>query len=157
MKIRAATPADIITCVKIHRSSEGIRIKYLKKDELLTRKYLRRYFGNDYSTILVAEDSDNIIIGYIIFSHDEWNNLVHIDQFFIRPDKRNQGVGSKLLDVVLERAKNMGIRIVFLETGKTGNDAIRFYKKNGFSMAGHIKSLYREVPGDALVMSRKLG
>ena len=155
MRIREARSSDIITCAKIHRSSESRRIKYLKKDELLTRKYLRRYLGNDYSTILVVENGDDIK-GYIIFSHDEWNNSVHIDQFFVRPDKRNQGIGSKLIDAVLERAKKMDVRIVFLETGKTENDAIRFYKKKGFSVAGHIKDLYRDVPGDALVLNRKL-
>jgi ribosomal-protein-alanine N-acetyltransferase len=155
MRIRKARPTDLIICANLKRSSDSTKIKYSKKDEMLTRKYLKRYFDDEYSTLLIAEDGDDII-GYIVFSYDEWNNSAHIDQIFVRPDKQNQGVGSKLIDDVVNRAKKQGIRIVFLETGTKENNAIRFYKKNGFSVSGHINGLYRKVPGDALILSRKL-
>ena len=155
MKIRNARDKDIITCVDVKRDSESTRIEYSKKNEMLTRTYFQRYLSDEYSTFLVVEDNSNIL-GYVVFSYDEWNNSIHIDQIFVRLYKQNKGVGSKLLNAVFDRAKKIGVRIVFLETGKTNNDAMRFYEKNGFSIAGHINNLYEESPGDALILSRKL-
>ena len=155
MRIRKATPADVITCARIQRDSDGARAGHLKKDELLSIKYLKRYLANDYSTILVAENGGEIA-GHVVFSYDEWNNSAHIDLLFVRHDKQNIGIGSKLLDAVVKQAKKTGVRILFLETKKEKNNAIVFYEKNGFSVAGHIDGLYKEAPGNALVMSRKL-
>ena len=153
MRIRKARPTDVITCANIKMASE--RTIHSERDGTLSQKYLKRHLDDEYSTILVAEDGGEIL-GYIVFSYDEWNNSVHIDFLFVRPDKQNQGIGSKLLDTVVDRAKKLGSRILFLETGKTENNAIGFYKRNGFSVAGHINGLYKEVPGDALILSREL-
>jgi ribosomal protein S18 acetylase RimI-like enzyme len=155
MKIRKAKYADLIICAGVQKDSESTRRTYSKKDDLLTRKYLRRYFDNGYSTILVAEDASGII-GHIIFSYDEWNNSIHLDLLFVRLSKQNQGIGSKLLNAVFDRAKKQGVRIVFLETSKAENNNIGFYEKNGFSVAGYVNELYKEIPGDAIILSRKL-
>ena len=155
MLIRKATHADVIRCAKIQRGSAGAKAKYLKKDELLSRKYLTRYLDSGHSTVLVAEDGGEIT-GHVVFSYDEWNNSAHIDLLFVRYDKQNRGVGSKLIDAVVAMAKKTGVRIIFLETKKEKNNAIVFYEKNGFSIAGHIDGLYKEAPGNAIVMSRKL-
>lgn len=155
MRIRKARRADIIICARVQKDSESTRREYSKRDELLTRKYIRRYLDNDYSTILVAEDKGDIL-GYIVFSYDEWNNSIHIDLLFVRLSKQNQGIGSKLLSALFDQAKKQGVRIVFLETSKAENNAIRFYEKNGFSVSGHINYFYKEMPGDAIVLSRKL-
>ncbi len=151
MKIRNAMLADITACASLKTSSTKTQSK---KNELLTLKYLRKYLSDEYTTILVAQDNSGII-GYIVSHYDEWNNSIHIDQLYVRLDKQHNGVGSKLLKDVAERAKKQGARIIFLETGKT-NGAMKFYEKNGFSIAGHINGLYDEAAGDAVVMSREL-
>lgn len=155
MNIRKAKYSDIPKCADVQRDSESKRRKYCKKDEILTRKYLKSYINNGFSTILVAEYGKDIV-GYIVFSHDEWNNSIHIDLLFVRLNNQNQGIGSKLLDTVIAQAKKQGARIIFLETSKSEANAIMFYKKNGFSVAGHINGFYKEMPGDAIVLSRKL-
>ncbi|MBU4300363.1 MAG: GNAT family N-acetyltransferase [Nanoarchaeota archaeon] len=155
MNIRNATRLDVIACARIQRATESSRMEYSRKAEMLTRKYLQRYLSNDYSTFLVAEDG-NETMGHIVFSYDEWNNSIHIDLLFIRPNRQNQGIGSKLIDAVVERVKKQGARIIFLETNKMENDAIKFYKKNGFRVAGHINGMYNEARGDAIVMSKAL-
>lgn len=155
MRIRKAKETDIVPCARIHKSVQIRRNEYSKKDEILTRKYLRRYLRNDCSFVLVAENKSDII-GYIVFSLDEWNNSFHIDLFYISPDKQGKGTGSRLLNAVFERARKADIRIIFLETGKRERDSIRFYKKRGFSVAGRIKGMYKEISGDAVVLSRKI-
>ncbi|MBU1205006.1 MAG: GNAT family N-acetyltransferase [Nanoarchaeota archaeon] len=153
MRIRKAGHTDIITCANIKMASEGT--VHSEKDKILNQKYLKKYLDDEYSTILVAEDKKEAI-GYVVFSYDEWNNSVYINFIFVRPDKQKHGVGTKLLDAVVSRAEKRGARIIFLKTGKTKNNAIRFYKKNSFLVAGYIKDMYRGVPGNALVLSRKL-
>ena len=154
MNIRKAKKQDIKQCAKNQKISMCTRTRCLKNDELLIQKYLKKYLNNEHSTILVAENNDEIL-GHIVFSFDEWNNSIHIDLLFVRQDKQKQGIGSKLIDAVIEHAKKSSIRIIFLETGKTENTAIKFYEKKGFCVAGHIKNMYDEMPGDASVLSRK--
>ncbi len=148
MRIRTAKHTDITECSRLKTSNT----KMSEEKELLTQKCLHKYLDDDCTTILVAEDNEEIL-GYIVFHYDEWNNSIHIDQLYVRLDKQHQGIGSKLLNDVAERAKKQRVRIMFLETEKTCG-ATEFYKKNGFSVAGYINGMYDEAQGDAVVMSR---
>jgi ribosomal protein S18 acetylase RimI-like enzyme len=149
MRLRKAKHTDIIKCASLKTSNST---KISKEKELLTQKCLHKYLDDECTTILVAEDNSGILV-YIVFHYDEWNNSIHIDQLYVRLDKQNQGIGSKLLSDVAERAKKQRVRIIFLETVKDGG-AIKFYKKNGFKVAGRINGMYDEAQGDAVVMSR---
>jgi|GEM_PF-1205964 len=150
VRIRKAKHRDITDCASLKTSNNK---KISKEKELLTKKTLHKYLNDECTTILVAEDESGIV-GYIVYHFDEWNNSIHIDQLYVRLDKQRQGIGSKILNDVITRAKKQKIRIIFLETAKTGG-AIKFYEKNGFSYAGHIDGMYDEENGDAVVMNRK--
>lgn len=149
MRIRKAKHTDITNCAKLKTSNST---KMSKEKESLTQKCLHKYLDDDCTTILVVEENGEIL-GYIVFKYDEWNNSVHLDQLYVRLDKQHQGIGSKLLSDVAERAKKQGARIIFLETGKA-DGPIKFYEKNGFKVAGYINEMYDEAQGDAVVMSK---
>lgn len=50
----------------------------------------------------------------------------------IHQDFRGQGLGTKLFEWAIERAKQKGCNIVQLTSNKNRNDAIRFYESLGF-------------------------
>ena len=61
-----------------------------------------------------------------------------VDEMFVRSDYRNQGIGEKLLRKTLERAKDQGVKVVFLETEKENPKSRELYKRIGFSEENSI-------------------
>jgi ribosomal-protein-alanine N-acetyltransferase len=105
------------------------------------------------SDLWVAEDRGNIA-GYAVFwavmDQGELGNVA-VDEVF-----RGQGVGSKLIQAVLERAVERGVREIFLEVRKSNVRAQDLYKTFGFSEAGRRKNYYLEPLEDALVMKKTI-
>lgn len=62
------------------------------------------------------------------------------------PDFRGQGVGSQLLQKVMDHAKIFGLEKVELQVYSSNNSAIALYKKFGFEQEGLIKK-YRKLDG----------
>lgn len=56
----------------------------------------------------------------------------------------NQGIGSVLIDKIIEKAKEHRCRKVWLITTNDNTHAIRFYQKRGFSFIGiHINAIQK--------------
>ena len=70
----------------------------------------------------------------------------------VRPDLRGTGVGSALLDQILNRCSQRGAESVFLEVRSSNEPAQDLYRSRGFRMVGVRKRYYREPFEDACVM-----
>jgi len=157
MHIRKARLGDLKACAKIHMQSETEESENSAADERLTLKCLKEDLEDRHYTLLVAEEAGRII-GYITFKYHEWSNMVWLEQLFVDRCFHRKGIGSRLVKNLLEVARKMNARIIFVDTrDRKGNSAIRFYRKNCFRTAGRIKGLYKENYGrNALIMSYKL-
>lgn len=84
------------------------------------------------------------IVGLITYNIDgnEWE-IISLDSFM-----PGYGVGSSLLNHVIEKARNFGCKRIFLITSNDNINAIKFYQKRGFSLV----NIYR----DAINEARKL-
>lgn len=74
------------------------------------------------------------------------------------PEFRGQGVGSQLLQKVLDHAKIFGLEKVELQVYNTNTSAVALYKKFGFEQEGLIRK-YRKLDGqyfDCLSMGKFL-
>ena len=77
------------------------------------------------------------MIGFVEGSIEEWNNRYRISNICVFDNqKRHNGIGSKLMEAILKEAKESGARMVVLETQTCNENAIAFYKKNGFDIIG---------------------
>lgn len=65
--------------------------------------------------------------------------VMEISTFIVSHSKRNEGIGSMLLQKVEKVAKTNNIHKLFLVTGK-GWKAEKFYQKNGFVKSGILKN-----------------
>ena len=92
-----------------------------------------------------------VISGYGIMSYGAGE--AHILNVCIRSDLRSRGVGRKLLDYLLERARLAGMQDVFLEVRPSNPSAIHLYESLGFVRVGVRRGYYQAVSGreDALV------
>ena len=74
------------------------------------------------------------------------------------PDEQRRGVGARLLDHFVERARDDGVTRVHLEV-RDGNPAIGMYHTAGFSAVGRRRNYYRATDGsryDAITLSSQL-
>ena len=74
---------------------------------------------------------DNQIIGFIIFS--PINPDAHILSISVKKEMQSKGIGTLLLNSMLDQCKVMNYKKIFLEVRASNIKAINFYEKLGFS------------------------
>ena len=101
-----------------------------------------------------AIDSDGTLIGYAVawYVADE----AEIANVAVAPAMRQRGIGTKLLDRILEAAATLGARTVFLEVRESNLAAQKLYASRAFAVVGRRKLYYRRPDEDALIMRRVL-
>ena len=102
----------------------------------------------DSELFLVAEKRD--IVGYIIA--DERGDKALIISIAVLPEYRREGIGSKLIEKVLEKIKN---DFVILTLRINNEEAYKFYQSLGFTYSGIIEDYY-ENSEDGVLMKKTL-
>lgn len=95
-----------------------------------------------------------LIAGYAVFwavtDQGELGNVA------VAPEFRGRGLGRKLVEAVIERAGDRGVREVFLEVRRSNVCAQNLYSTFGFFEVGKRKNYYLEPVEDALVMKKDI-
>ncbi|MDC3268295.1 ribosomal protein S18-alanine N-acetyltransferase [Gammaproteobacteria bacterium] len=94
---------------------------------------------------------DSEIIGFIIFS--PINPEAHILSISVTKKIQSKGVGSLLLQSMLDQCAAMNYKKIFLEVRTSNLQAINFYQKFGFSKDAIRDNYYSDNSEDALLMS----
>lgn len=77
------------------------------------------------------------LLGYVEGALEKWNNRYRISNICVFDNlKRHAGIGTLLMKTILSEAVKSGARMVVLETQTCNENAISFYKKNGFRIIG---------------------
>ncbi len=87
-----------------------------------------------YFQCLVAEDENNVIIGFatFFFAYYSWSGrATYLDDLYVTNAFRNQGIGKMLLEKIIDFAKNNKCKNVRWRVSKWNTNAIDFYKKMG--------------------------
>jgi GNAT superfamily N-acetyltransferase len=73
-------------------------------------------------------------IAYVAFSWslEHFGRSAWLEELYVRPELRNQGVGRRLLDEVLTRAAELGAEAIDLEVDRAHARAENLYRRNGF-------------------------
>ena len=83
-------------------------------------------------TFLIAE-IENRIVGTGALIHEDIG-LARIVRMSVDKNIRRQGIGRKVLLALIDAAKERGYHQITLETTATWQDALTFYKRNGFQV-----------------------
>ena len=73
----------------------------------------------------------------------------------VRKDKRQKGIGTKLLNKIFEVTKRLNIQNITLEVNEKNQSAISLYQKFDFQQVGLRKKYYHNTD-NAVIMSVKL-
>lgn len=84
------------------------------------------------------------LIAVIELFFEDWSNRCRVTELWLKKDYRRQGIGTKLMNLAKEKAKEMGARLLMLETQTSNADAIAFYLAQGFDVIGYDITCYGE-------------
>lgn len=105
--------------------------------------------------VFVAEINGKVV-GFAIVMHREWFNIAYLDYIQVKIGWINKGVGHGLIERCVNWAREKGARIIYTETGKDNERAIKFYKKHNFQITGNIPDYYQKGL-DAVILVNRLG
>jgi len=104
--------------------------------------------------VFVAETGGKVV-GFAIVMHRAWFNIAYLDYIQVKREHISKGVGHKLIEKCIDWAKEKGSRIIYTETGKNNENAVKFYQKHGFQTTGNIPEYYQRGL-DAVILVKKL-
>lgn len=107
---------------------------------------------NENSKYVVAKNNDEIVgFAGIWISIDE----AHVTNIVTKKDLRKNGIGSTLLEELINLSKTLNLVSITLEVNENNLDAIKLYEKFGFEKLGIRKKYYNNTD-NALIMTKKL-
>ncbi|HRD50842.1 MAG: ribosomal protein S18-alanine N-acetyltransferase [Candidatus Competibacter sp.] len=82
----------------------------------------------------------------------------HLLNLCVRPELQGRGLARRMLDHLLELARSIEVKTVFLEVRPSNDRAVRLYSAAGFCEIGLRLGYYPAAKGreDALVMAKEL-
>lgn len=89
---------------------------------------------------LVAVDGDNNVLGWIVLSpisHREAYRGVTEDTIYIANSAQGQGVGSALMQALVDATESAGIWTIYAVTFQENKASIALHEKFGFRMLGY--------------------
>ena len=133
MHIRPFVPNDIPSISSIVR--EALRENYPTSLYLDIHRWWREGF-------LVA-DLDGHPVGFLasVLSSD---GQARILMFAVSTGFRRRGIGRQMMDSFVQACAMRGLRRIELEVRTSNEEAIRFYKRYGFELAGVLPKFYTD-------------
>lgn len=106
-----------------------------------------------YSSFVLLCNSE--LIGYLIIIVQDY--LAYIANFAIKKSYQKQGFGTYFLSFAILEAKKLQCSILYLDVRISNKNAIKLYKKVGFSTFNRTQNFYKNPLEDALQMGLKIG
>ncbi|MGC8578939.1 MAG: ribosomal protein S18-alanine N-acetyltransferase [bacterium] len=132
-----------------------VEIEELSYTHPWSRHLIMESLSNTNALNFVAFDKfEQKIYGFILnlFLIDE----LHILNIAVEPSYRRCGIGSSLLEASIDKARQLGGRVAFLEVRRSNIKALTMYIKHGFRVVGVRRGYYSDNHEDALVMEKVL-
>jgi len=97
--------------------------------------------GTELGEIWVLEHEQNLV-GYLVIGWgwgiESGGREALIDEVFVSHAHRNQGLGTRLVEAALTRAKELDAKTVFLETEQSNPESRKLYQNLGFEIEDSV-------------------
>jgi ribosomal protein S18 acetylase RimI-like enzyme len=105
-------------------------------DEPVVREVLRKFLASpDQGQAWVLFDLETPV-GYIVltfgYSFEFHGRDSFIDELYIEPQYRRQGIGRRAMQFVEERARELGVNAIHLEVDQGNDAAAELYRRAGY-------------------------
>jgi [ribosomal protein S18]-alanine N-acetyltransferase len=170
VNIRAAIPEDIPHIIEIERSShtaahwseEQYRLAIDSARDGLERMVLVAEIDGSLIAEFKVKTPDasrekregrDILAGFLAARHveGEWE----LENIVVGPELRGRGIGTQLIEALLEHMRATNAGAVFLEVRESNTAARKLYQKAEFRETGRRKLYYSDPAEDAILYSRE--
>ena len=104
--------------------------------------------------VFVAEIGGKVV-GFAIVVYREWFGIAYLDYIQTKAEWTKKGIGHRLIQKCVSWAREKGARIIYTETGRNNDRAIKFYQKHDFRITGYIPDYYQKGL-DAVILVKRL-
>ena len=145
IRIRRALQIDISVIGYIHSQTwktayEGIvQDSYLaKKDTRSSEQQILRQMQSGTTHMLVAE-IDDAVVGFADFGVSKSPSTAdgQLHSIYVLASYQGQGVGQALLEACMKKAREAGMKSIFVSVLTDNLQAVRFYKNSGAELVDH--------------------
>ena len=143
--IRKMVKEDLIRIMEIEQASF--------KDAWTLSEYEYELEDNPFASLFVYEEDGKIVGMYDIWVTFE---IAQIANIAVDHSCRGKGIGSKMMDALIDYANAKQCENISLEVRVTNQTAIALYEKYDF-MISHTRKQYYEDGEDAYLMIKELG
>lgn len=116
-------------------------------EENLSEARFREYLVDPDRAVLVARGPDGSITGYAMLIRGvpddpdvqrtvELRPAVEVSKIYVLPDHHGSGAAAALMTAAVQKAADLGARVVWLGVNQQNHRALRFYAKQGFAVNG---------------------
>ncbi|MCP4583079.1 MAG: N-acetyltransferase [candidate division Zixibacteria bacterium] len=95
----------------------------------------------------VVETSSKEVVGYALlhpyYDISAFRKAARIT-YFILPEHTRQGLGARLLKLLIDDARRIGIESLLASISSLNKESIEFHRKNGFLKCGQFKAVGRK-------------
>ncbi len=147
VRIREAVVDDVESILKVGRSAWRQAYGEIADGDFVTLGLARWWTPESVRPVVEASRScvaeiDGEIVA--VTAVGPLHGDLVLFRFYVLPERQGQGVGRKLMDYVLERARESGHRIIRLSYPEGNTAARRFYAAHGFTES------HREQTGEGI-------
>ncbi|MCO5045327.1 MAG: GNAT family N-acetyltransferase [Verrucomicrobia bacterium] len=147
ISVLAPSRSDDIAELAVRLTDEIIQrtgVKAFGSDVPRARELCRRFMEAGQYTVIAASEEGKIVgFGALCESHSIYaeGTFGILQEFYVAPERRSEGIGSALLAAIVAHAKERGWKRLELCTPPIPEfDAtVQFYRKNGFEITGGHK------------------
>ena len=142
MEFRRSVPADASGIAKLEENIFTDAWSYRDIQDLICTEGAMCFTAIDNGKVIAY------VIGRLIAPEGE------IYRIAVTPEKRQRGIGYRLLDYAVKTSKGQGLERLFLEVRSHNTPAINLYTAYGFKKIGMRKNYYKNPQDDAIIMLR---
>ena len=96
----------------------------------------------DRIRVAVAVDADKQVLGTASLheGYSTWNAspFGSIEDFFVLPEHRSAGIGTEIIELLIDEAKRRGYCRVELQVQEDNDRAWKFYERRGLNFTGYL-------------------
>ncbi len=127
------------------------------EEESFSTPWTKRLFYDELEnshTIYFVYEEEGEVVGY----GGMWQVVDEgqITNIAVKKDYRGRGIASKILEKLIDKAKENRIVVIGLEVRESNKNALGLYEKYGFCRVGKRPGYYRNPVEDALLMDLNL-
>jgi len=162
LRVRTATAADIPAMMDLERQcavaahwAEGQYKRLFQSSESDPAPRLALVIEEDHHAYFAPQSSiEPQLLAFLVANHleREWE----LENVVVKPTFRRQGIGTRLFNEFLTRARETRAESVFLEVRESNQAARTLYLKWGFEQNGRRRGYYTNPPEDAILYRRSL-